>query len=128
MPRPTTSTWLALGALALAIWLALVFGSWWWPAVVAFAYGLWRGQIGPGWRFWPAFAVGFVVWLLGALWYGGGAGELPEALASLLGLGSAVALHFVQAIVGGLLVGTFAMLGAYALAVIRPQRAGVTHA
>ena len=122
MARPTTSTWLALAALALATWLALAFGDWWWPAVIAFAYGLWRGQIGPGWRFWPAFAIGFGVWFLGSLWYGSGAGSLPAMLGNLLGVGSASALHLVQGLVGGLLVGTFAMLGAYTLAVVSPGR------
>ena len=115
-----SATWWSLLALFVLVLLCLLVGAWWWPAVVAFAYGVWRGRQAPGWRFWPAFLVGFLVWLLGAVWYGGGAGTLPDALAQLLGLGSAVVLHLIVALLGGLLVGLFAMLGAYGAAVIRP--------
>ena len=120
MKKPTASTWLALLVLTVVTIVALLFGVWWWTAVVAFAYGLWRGQLAPGYRFWPAFLVGFVLWGAGALWFGGGAGTLPQSLAVLFGLGTAWALHLVIAMVGGLLLGVFAMLGAYTFAVVRP--------
>ncbi len=104
--------------LALAF-LLLLLAPWWVLMVVAFAYGCSRARVSPGFAFWPGLLVGALIYLLGALWYGGG-GELPGMLGRVFSLGSAGGLYALTALVGGLSAGAFAMLGAYARAALRP--------
>ncbi len=100
--------------------LLLLIAPWWMLLVVAFAYGVSRPRVSPGLAFWPGLLVGAILYLIGALWYGGGEGALAGMLGELFGLGSATGLYLLTAVLGGLSAGVFTMLGAYARAVILP--------
>lgn len=111
---------IAYGVYAVTAVVGLLVAPWWSLAVVSSVFGLaWRAA-SPGLAFWPGFSVGAVAYFVGCLLYG--SGGLPDMLAELFGLGGAMGLYLVTALVGGLLAGACAMTGAYAVAAVAPLR------
>lgn len=128
-PGPTRGTPRAGGlwrvnliALAVILVLGLIavsIGPWWWLAVVAFGVGFVVRPRRAGSLFFSGLLAGALVYAVGALIFSLGDATLPARIAELFGLGSAVVLGFVIALVGGVSAGVAALLGGYTRAVVQ---------
>lgn len=93
--------------------VALLVGPYGGLLAVGFVGGLVVRPRYPAGAFAVAFVAGAALWAAGALWFGAGAGRLPDMIAELLGVGSALSLGAVVSLVGGVSAGLFALLGTY---------------